>query len=634
MPTQEGASPGPELVLPVGRRRAALVGGLVAGVSVPALQAAFGGGGQGVFGAGSALSSFAGALSLDALASVVTGNLVPLVLMMVASGGFSAAETAITTLYPWKVKELALQEEDATGGGTAPAGPFTLLERDVTRFLTAVLIGSTLCSTVTTALITQTATALFGTAGLAIATAASTALLVLFCEILPKSVAVRYPIPVARTAARPLYFLATVLYPIGRACQILVNIVLRLLGLETTAVPFVTEKELEMVLDGATTSGAVEAEEADFIKNVLEMESTPVRRCMTPLVDVVAIEEGASLKDLWKLWQGFQYSRVPVFRGRIDNIVGIAFSKDILDYVEGTSVLDGLRVADVMERPSFFVPDSMSVWKLLQEFQVRNVHMAVVVNEFGGCSGIVTLEDVVEEVVGEIYDETDSGAASLVSDSIVRRGAGLWDVDASSGLDELLEALDVDLPQGEYETVAGLILHLFGRIPEEGETTTFEAATRSPPEVGGEETGADAGSRESADSQDLEAPVFRVTVMASSARRVRKVRFEQTSGSVPSLREGAGGVGAAPLPPGAVVAAPSDALDPSEARESLDELQAEVMAMDVSVSAAAYERLDVAALKRRREKLEQAQAALSVRGEPGAPGVGEGAAPPPPPSGG
>ena len=236
--------------------------------------------------------------------------------------------------------------------------------------------------------------------------------------------------------------------------------------------------------------------------------------------------------------------------------------------------------------------------------------------------------------MGEIYDETDSGAASLVSDSIVRRGAGLWDVDASSGLDELLEALDVDLPQGEYETVAGLILHLFGRIPEEGETTTFEAATRSPPEVGGEETGADAGSRESADSQDLEAPVFRVTVMASSARRVRKVRFEQTSGSVPSLREGAGGVGAAPLPPGAVVAAPSDALDPSEERESLDELQAEVMAMDVSVSAAAYERLDVAALKRRREKLEQAQAALSVRGEPGAPGVGEGAAPPPPPSGG
>jgi len=608
-----------------------LVGGLAAGVSVPALQAAFGGRGLGVFGAGAgaaggALSSFAGALSLDALAGVVTGNLVPLTLMMVASGGFSAAETAITTLYPWKVKELASQEEDAAGGVGTP-GPFTLLERDVTRFLTAVLIGSTLCSTVTTALITQTATALFGTAGLAIATAASTALLVLFCEILPKSVAVRYPIPVARTAARPLYFLATVLYPIGRACQFLVNSVLRLLGVETTAVPFVTEKELEMVLDGATTSGAVEAEEADFIKNVLEMESTPVRRCMTPLVDVVAIEEGASLKDLWKLWQGFQYSRVPVFRGRIDNIVGIAFSKDLLDYVEGTSVLEGLRVADVMERPSFFVPDSMSVWKLLQEFQVRNVHMAVVVNEFGGCSGIVTLEDVVEEVVGEIYDETDSGVASLVSDSIVRRGAALWDVDASSGLDELLEALDVALPQGEYETVAGLILHLFGHIPEEGETTTFEAATRSLPELGGEDAGTDDGGRESADSQDLEAPVFRVTVMASSARRVRKVRFEQTSGSVPSLRDGLGGVGAAPMP-GVDATALSDALDPREARESLDELQAEVMAMDVSVSAAAYERLDVAALKRRREKLEQAQAALSVRERTSGPGEsGEAAAP-------
>ena len=561
--------------------------------------------------------AFSGALSLDALASLVTGNLLPLVLMMVASGGFSAAETAITTLYPWKVKELASQEqEQGTGGGP---GPFTLLERDVTRFLTAVLIGSTLCSTVTTALITQTATALFGTAGLAVATAASTALLVLFCEILPKSVAVRYPIPVARSAARPLYLLATVLYPIGRACQFVVNSVLLIWGLEATAVT-VTEKELEMVLDGATTSGAVEAEEADFIKNVLEMESTPVRRCMTPLVDVVAIEEGASLKDLWKLWQGFQYSRVPVFRDRVDNIVGIAFSKDLLDYVEETRVLDGLRVSDVMERPSFFVPDSMSVWKLLQEFQVRNVHMAVVVNEFGGCSGIVTLEDVVEEVVGEIYDETDAGVASLVSDSIVRRGENLWDVDASSGLPELLEALDVDLPQGEYETVAGFVLHLFGHIPEEGETATFEAATRSfvAEGIGGEEATTETAGSEIVDAKGgFEEPEFRVTVMASSARRVRRVRFEQTAGNTPSAHEGAKVVGTEPrqLAGDASSGAPPDTLDPLEAARSLDELREEVMAMDVSVSAAAYERLDATALMRRRGKLKQAQLALSVRTE-------------------
>ncbi|CAI7831609.1 unnamed protein product [Closterium sp. NIES-53] len=267
----------------------------------------------------------------------------------------------------------------------------------------------------------------------------------------------------------------------------------QLLALEhcmnTAAEPFVTEEELKLMLRGAEMSGAIEEEEQDMIENVLEIKDTYVREVMTPLVDVVAVGSSASLMELRALWVRHQYSRVPVYERRVDNIVGIAYAMDMLDYVEQPELLHRLSVGRIAHRPAYFVPDSMSVWNLLREFRIRKVHMAIVLNEYGGTVGLVTLEDAVEEIVGEIFDENDSKRAEGVDDVdakttgmcvtfensqkphllclcvrlslprvchqeeirrktgyIIQRAEGVYDVDANTTVDDLADILQVVLP--------------------------------------------------------------------------------------------------------------------------------------------------------------------------------------------
>ncbi|KAG9144110.1 hypothetical protein Leryth_013761 [Lithospermum erythrorhizon] len=316
------------------------------------------------------------------------------------SAFFSMAETSITTLWPWKVRELAEKEPDN--------GVFTMLHRDVTRFLTTILIGTTVVNIGATALVTEAATAVFGEAGVSAATGVMTVLILLLTEITPKSVAVHNATEVARIVVRPVAWLSLILYPVGRVVTYLSMGMLKWLGLKGSSEPFVTEDELKLMLRGAELSGAIEEEEQDMIENVLEIKDTHVREVMTPLVDVMAIDATATLIDFHHLWVTHQYSRIPVFEQRIDNIVGIAYAMDLLDYVQKGDLLESSIVGDMAHKPAYFVPDSMSVWNLLREFRIRKVHMAVVLNEYGGTIGVVTLEDVVEEIVGEIFDENDS----------------------------------------------------------------------------------------------------------------------------------------------------------------------------------------------------------------------------------
>ncbi|KMZ73170.1 hypothetical protein ZOSMA_151G00010 [Zostera marina] len=202
------------------------------------------------------------------------------------------------------------------------------------------------------------------------------------------------------------------------------------------------------MLRGAELSGSIEEEEQDMIENVLEIKDTHVREVMTPLIDVVAIDASAKLIDFQKQWVNHQYSRVPVFEERIDNIVGIAYAKDMLEYIQKVETLEKSFVVDIAQMPTYFVPDSMSVWNLLREFRIRKVHMAVVLNEYGGTIGIVTLEDVVEEIVGEIFDENDSteeihkktGGVVLLKD-------GSYDVDANTSMDQLSEEFNFKIPE-------------------------------------------------------------------------------------------------------------------------------------------------------------------------------------------
>lgn len=432
------------------------------------------------------------------------------------SAFFSMAETSITTLWPWKVRELAEKEPDD--------GVFKMLRSDVTRFLTTILIGTTVVNIGATALVTEAATAIFGEAGVSAATGVMTVAILLLTEITPKSIAVHNATEVARFVVRPVAWLSLVLYPVGRVVTYLSMGMLKMLGLKGRSEPYVTEDELKLMLRGAELSGAIEEEEQDMIENVLEIKDTHVREVMTPLVDVVAIDASGTLVDFHELWVTHQYSRVPVFEQRVDNIVGIAYAMDLLDYVQKGELLERTTVGDMAHKPTYFVPDSMSVWNLLREFRIRKVHMAVVLNEYGGTVGIVTLEDVVEEIVGEIFDENDSKEEiEKKTGYIVMRAEGIYDVDANTSIDQLSEDLNVKMPEGhQYETVSGFICEAFGYIPRTGETIKVVLEKEIQEDV-------DEHTEGKSDRQELKEKhqIYKLEILAGNARKVSAVRFER-----------------------------------------------------------------------------------------------------------
>ncbi|ONI13651.1 hypothetical protein PRUPE_4G235000 [Prunus persica] len=442
-----------------------------------------------------------------------------LALLLGLSAFFSMAETSITTLWPWKVRELAEKESED--------GVFKLLRNDVTRFLTTILIGTTVVNIGATALVTDAATAIFGEAGVSAATGVMTVAILLLTEITPKSVAVHNPTEVARFVVRPVAWLSLVLYPVGRVVTYLSMGMLKILGLKGRSEPYVTEEELKLMLRGAELSGAIEEEEQDMIENVLEIKDTHVREVMTPLVDVVAIDASATLVDFHDLWVTHQYSRVPVFEQRVDNIVGIAYAMDLLDYVQKGELLESTTVGDMAQKPAYFVPDSMSVWNLLREFRIRKVHMAVVLNEYGGTVGIVTLEDVVEEIVGEIFDENDSKEEiQKKTGYIVMRAEGIFDVDANTSIDQLSEDLNVKMPEGhQYETVSGFICEAFGYIPRTGESIKVVLEKEIEEEI--DESKSDNQDKKDKKDKKEKHQIFKIEILAGNARKVGSVRFER-----------------------------------------------------------------------------------------------------------
>lgn len=388
-----------------------------------------------------------------------------LALLLVLSGLMSGSETALTALGDWKLRQLRDEGRD-------PGGLFALLEANPTRFITTLLIGNNLVNIAATALVTQMSIALsrqyaFGeAAAVGAATGLMTVLVLVFGEITPKSIAVHHPVRFAQWVIRPVYLLSVFMYPIGRAFAYVTTRILRLLRLEPGSDPLITENELRLMLRSAEESGVIEATEQEMIRGVIDLEETVVREVMTPRVDVVAIAEDATLRELLAATNEHGYSRLPVYRDSIDDVRGIVYARDLLKVLSDEAELDQTRVADLMHPPQY-VPETTSVLDLMRDMRLRKNHLAVVVDEFGGMAGLVTLEDIIEEITGEIYDETDEVEAldfEPLADGRVR-------VRASVHLEEAEEYFACELgDEGEYDTLAGFMIHEFGRIPSVGDS--------------------------------------------------------------------------------------------------------------------------------------------------------------------
>ncbi|WMT58447.1 hemolysin family protein [Truepera radiovictrix] len=388
-----------------------------------------------------------------------------LVLLFALSAFMSGAETALTAVGHWKIRQLREEGQD-------PTGAFALLERDRARFITTLLIGNNLVNIAATALVTQITLRLAAPLGvgeslaLAYATGLMTFLVLIFGEITPKSFAVQNAVPLSRVVIRPVYYLSVVVYPIGRFFTFIANLILRLFRLETTANPLITEDELRLMLRSAEESGVIEAHEQEMIRGIIDLEETVVREVMTPRVDVVAISEDATLEELLELVTKHGYSRLPVYSETIDNVRGTVYARDLLAYLGRSEALHTTRVADLMT-PAQYVPETLSILNLLRDMRARKNHIAIVVDEFGGTAGIVTLEDIIEEITGEIYDETDQEEAA----PIVPLDEGVFRIQGSAHLEEVGAELKLTLGEGgEYDTLAGFLISRFGHIPQPGET--------------------------------------------------------------------------------------------------------------------------------------------------------------------
>jgi CBS domain containing-hemolysin-like protein len=329
------------------------------------------------------------------------------------------------------------------------------------RFLNPVLLMVLMCQLVMASLLGILANRWFGGWGVAVATFINVVVVFVFAEAAPKTWAIQNPERSALVAARPVAALARFwpVHMLSRALIGMANVVLPGKGLKEG--PFVSEEELLALADVAVEEDVIEEEERDLILQIIEFGDTVVREVMRPRPDMITVGHDFRVDDVIEVMILNGHSRVPICGDGIDDVVGIAYAKDLM-----RAARDGQGDATVVElmRAAKFVPETKRVAELLPEMQAERVHLAVVVDEYGGTAGLVTLEDLLEELVGEIFDEYDREEALVerLPDGAVR-------VKASMPVDEVNDELGSSLPEGDWDTVGGLMFHLLGHVPVEGE---------------------------------------------------------------------------------------------------------------------------------------------------------------------
>ncbi|AEH51061.1 hemolysin family protein [Pseudothermotoga thermarum] len=381
-----------------------------------------------------------------------------MVVLLILSAFISASETALTSIS--KLKLLRKEEKDK------------ILK--VNRLLTAILVSNNfvnlMLSSITTVLFIKLLSGLKEGIVVLLSTLFVTIVLLIFGEITPKIYAREYAEKVYEKSVKFISLIERLLSPLIMVLLFISNKLVQLFGgqaMEST--PFITSDDIVAAVNIGKGDGTIGHQEGLIVERTFEMSETTIKEIMTPRVDVVAIEENASLQELMELVEKEGYSRIPVYRGDIDNIVGVCYVKDVVTLLAKPSEENLLnkKVKEIMREP-IFVPETMKVSTLLKIFKEKKVHLAIVVDEFGGTAGIVTLEDILEELVGEIMDEYDYDEVN----EIKKISENTYLVKATIPINDLERELDVELPETEHETLAGFLLEFFQRIPSVGEEIT------------------------------------------------------------------------------------------------------------------------------------------------------------------
>ena len=284
-----------------------------------------------------------------------------------------------------------------------------------------------------------------------------TTVILIFGEIIPKLIAIRHSEAFAKKVNLPLRIIIIILYPIAFIFYNIMEGISKLLPMTEEKI-FDSEEELKILTELGEEEGTLQEEESDMIQSIFEFKDKFVREIMVPRVDMIAIDAKSTIDEVMDIVSEKQYSKIPIYKENKDNIKGIVYAKDILPYLTGSRPNVPLKS---ISRPPFFVPETKLIDDLMKEFKQRKTNIAIVVDEWGGTSGLITLEDIVEEVLGEIRDPFDKDESPFV-----KQGDGSFIIDARISIYDLEEELDIEFPEErEYDTLAGLILHAIGDIP-------------------------------------------------------------------------------------------------------------------------------------------------------------------------
>lgn len=375
----------------------------------------------------------------------------------------AAAETALTSVNRIRLRSLA---ED----GDAKAKRILRVLEQPQTFLSTILVISNVSVIISSTVATILALDLFTDYGEIISTILLSLIVLIFCEITPKTAAVQAPVTWARILIAPVENVSRVLRPVIAALTFITGGIVRLFGGQTVRHgPFLTEDELRLLVEVGEEEGVLEEEEREMIHNVFELADTSVREVMVPRIDMVTIEADATLDEaIGVIIQGGQ-SRIPVFDDSIDNIIGVLYAKDLLRVM---ATGDRPKEVRSLVRPAYFVPETKRLDDLLHELQQQRVHMAIVLDEYGSVAGLVTIEDLVEEIIGDILDEYDREEKLFerVSDSE-------FIVDAKLSIGEVNEELETDLSGEDYDTLGGFIYSQLDKIPNMGDTVQYDGLT-------------------------------------------------------------------------------------------------------------------------------------------------------------
>ena len=381
-------------------------------------------------------------------------RIILLIFLLGGSGFFSASETALTSLNRVRVRNMV--EDNVKGAKTLEN-----LINNPSRLLGTILVGNNVVNIGASSLATSIAIDLFGNTGVGIATGVMTLLVLVFGEITPKSLAAENSEKIALKVSGPISNLGKILSPIVRILLFITDGISKLLGAKSNDnTPFITKSELRTMLNVSHEEGIIKAGEKNMIVNVFDFRDIKVAKIMTPRTDMEVLDIDSTFDEVVEFNKDYKYSRVPVYEEHHDNVVGVFSIKDLVSY---NTNKDSFDMRNYLRKPVYLF-ESQNASSAFDEMRKKQVSIAIVIDEYGGVSGLVTIEDIIEVIVGDIKDEYDDGIKNIVKVSDVE-----YLIRGSYQIDDLNKKFNLNLQSGDYDTIGGYIIDNLGLIPEGNE---------------------------------------------------------------------------------------------------------------------------------------------------------------------